>query len=98
MSVAYSDASVWLLPYTQISFALMRYIPASLRSCSGYASRGRTNDAHGRPNRRARDLSQKSIPMLALIVPDISNPCWSSVTRAIPDVTEKYDCVVKFRL
>ena len=44
-----------------------------------------------RPNRLARALSRKSVPMLALIVPDISNPYWSSVARAVQDVTDKYD-------
>ena len=44
-----------------------------------------------RPNRLARALSRKDVPMLALIVPDISNPYWSSVARAVQDVTDKYD-------
>ena len=41
-----------------------------------------------RPNRLAQALSRKSVPMLALIVPDISNPYWSSVARAVQDALE----------
>jgi LacI family transcriptional regulator len=44
-----------------------------------------------RPNKLARALSQKAIPLLALIVPDISNPYWSAVARAVQDVTDKHD-------
>lgn len=42
-----------------------------------------------RPNRLARALSRKALPLLALIVPDISNPYWSCLARAIQDVTDK---------
>jgi len=44
-----------------------------------------------RPNKLARALSRKSAPLIALIVPDISNPYWSCVARAVQDVTDKYD-------
>src|ERR1051325_1233592 len=44
-----------------------------------------------RQNKLARALSQKNIPLLALIVPDISNPYWSSLARAVQDVTDAYD-------
>ena len=44
-----------------------------------------------RPDKIARALNTKGIPLLALIVPDISNPYWSSVARAIQDVTDKYN-------
>jgi LacI family transcriptional regulator len=44
-----------------------------------------------RPNKLARALSQKAIPLLALIVPDISNPYWSAVARAVQDVTDQHD-------
>jgi LacI family transcriptional regulator len=44
-----------------------------------------------RPNRLARALSRKKVPLIALIVPDISNPYWSCVARAVQDVTDKYD-------
>ena len=44
-----------------------------------------------RPNKLARALSQKAVPLLALIVPDISNPYWSAVARAVQDVTDKHD-------
>ena len=44
-----------------------------------------------RPNKLARALSQKAIPLLALIVPDISNPYWSAVARAVQDVTDRHD-------
>ena len=43
-----------------------------------------------RPNRLARALSRKAVPLLALVVPDISNPFWSCVARAVQDVTDKY--------
>jgi len=46
---------------------------------------------HYRPNRLAQALSRKTIPLLALIVPDISNPYWSSVARAVQDVTDKHN-------
>ena len=44
-----------------------------------------------RPNKLARALSRKASPLLALIVPDISNPYWSAVARAVQDVTDKHD-------
>lgn len=44
-----------------------------------------------RPNRLAQALNNQSIPLLALIVPDISNPYWSHVARAIQDITDKHD-------
>jgi len=44
-----------------------------------------------RPNKIARALSTRGIPLLALIVPDISNPYWSTVARTVQDVTDKYD-------
>ncbi len=43
-----------------------------------------------RPNRLARALSRKAIPLLALVVPDIGNPYWSCVARAVQDVTDQY--------
>jgi LacI family transcriptional regulator len=42
-----------------------------------------------RPDMIARALNTKGTPLLALIVPDISNPYWSSVARAVQDVTDK---------
>ena len=44
-----------------------------------------------RPNKLARALSRKASPLVALIVPDISNPYWSAVARAVQDVTEQHD-------
>jgi len=44
-----------------------------------------------RQNKLARALSRKNIPLLALIVPDISNPYWSALARAVQDVTDPYD-------
>jgi LacI family transcriptional regulator len=49
------------------------------------------NKLNYRQNKLARALSQKNIPLLALIVPDISNPYWSSLARAVQDVTDAYD-------
>jgi LacI family transcriptional regulator len=43
------------------------------------------------PNKLARALSQKAVPLLALIVPDISNPYWSAVARAVQDITEPHN-------
>lgn len=43
-----------------------------------------------RPNRLAKALSSRSLPLLALVVPDISNPYWSSVTRSIQSVTDQH--------
>lgn len=43
-----------------------------------------------RPNKLARALSRKAIPLLALVVPDIGNPYWSAVARAVQDVTDKH--------
>jgi len=44
-----------------------------------------------RPNRLAQALSKQNIPLLALIVPDISNPYWSHVARAVQDLTDEHD-------
>jgi len=44
-----------------------------------------------RPNRLAQALSKQTIPLLALIVPDISNPYWSHVARAVQDLAEQHD-------
>ena len=49
------------------------------------------NKLNYRQNKLARALSRKTIPLLALIVPDISNPYWSSLARAVQDVTDTYD-------
>ena len=49
------------------------------------------NTLNYRQNKLARALSRKNIPLLALIVPDISNPYWSSLARAVQDVTDPYD-------
>ncbi len=43
-----------------------------------------------RPNRLARALSRKAVPLLALVVPDISNPYWSCVARAVQDITDRH--------
>ena len=43
-----------------------------------------------RPNKLAQALSRKIVPLLALVVPDISNPYWSSVARSIQDITDKH--------
>lgn len=44
-----------------------------------------------RPNRLARALSRRAVPLLALVVPDISNPYWSCVARAVQDITDRHD-------
>jgi LacI family transcriptional regulator len=44
-----------------------------------------------RPNRIAQALSKRAVPLLALIVPDISNPYWSHVARAVQDLTDEHD-------
>ena len=44
-----------------------------------------------RPDKIARALNTKGIPLLALIVPDISNPYWSALARAVQDVTDQYN-------
>ncbi|NIV40003.1 MAG: substrate-binding domain-containing protein [Anaerolineae bacterium] len=44
-----------------------------------------------RPNRLAQALSKRTMPLLALIVPDISNPYWSHVARAVQDLTDEHD-------
>jgi LacI family transcriptional regulator len=49
------------------------------------------NKLNYRQNKLARALSRKNIPLLALIVPDLSNPYWSSLARAVQDVTDPYD-------
>jgi LacI family transcriptional regulator len=43
------------------------------------------------PNKLARALSRSANPLLALIVPDISNPYWSAIARAVQDVTDPHD-------
>lgn len=43
-----------------------------------------------RPNKIARALAKQAIPLLALIVPDISNPYWSSLVRAVQDTTDRH--------
>jgi LacI family transcriptional regulator len=42
-----------------------------------------------RPNRFAQALNNQTSPLLALMVPDISNPFWSNVARAVQDVTDE---------
>jgi LacI family transcriptional regulator len=42
------------------------------------------------PNKLARALSRQTVPLLALIVPDISNPYWSAVARAVQDITDPH--------
>jgi LacI family transcriptional regulator len=49
------------------------------------------NSLNYRPNKLARALTQKDIPLLALIVPDISNPYWSSLARAVQDISDRND-------
>ena len=44
-----------------------------------------------RPNKLARALNRRDIPLLALIVPDISNPYWSSFARSVQDVTDQHN-------
>ena len=44
-----------------------------------------------RPSKLAQALNSQTIPLVALIVPDISNPYWSSVARAIQDITDKHN-------
>lgn len=44
-----------------------------------------------RPNKLARALSRQTVPLLALIVPDIGNPYWSAVARAVQDVTDQHN-------
>lgn len=44
-----------------------------------------------RPNLLARALSRRALPLLALVVPDISNPYWSCVARAVQDVADRHD-------
>lgn len=55
----------------------------------------RVNDAIAklgyRPNKLARALTQKDIPLVAIIVPDISNPYWSSLARAVQDISDRND-------
>ncbi len=43
-----------------------------------------------RPNRLARALSRREVPLIALVVPDISNPYWSCLARAVQDVTDRH--------
>ncbi len=49
------------------------------------------NTLNYRQNKLARALSRQDIPLLALIVPDISNPYWSSLARAVQDVSDPHD-------
>jgi len=49
------------------------------------------NKLNYRPNKLARALTQMDIPLLALIVPDISNPYWSSLARAVQDISDRND-------
>lgn len=42
------------------------------------------------PNKVARALTRQAVPLLALIVPDISNPYWSCVARSVQDVTDRH--------
>lgn len=49
------------------------------------------NKLNYRQNKLARALSRRDIPLLALIVPDISNPYWSALARAVQDVTDPYN-------
>jgi LacI family transcriptional regulator len=49
------------------------------------------NKLNYQQNKLARALSRKKIPLVALIVPDISNPYWSSLARAVQDVTDPFD-------
>ncbi len=42
------------------------------------------------PNKVARALTRRAVPLLALIVPDISNSYWSSVARSVQDVTDRH--------
>jgi DNA-binding LacI/PurR family transcriptional regulator len=44
-----------------------------------------------RPNKLARALNRRDIPLLALIVPDIRNPYWSSFARSFQDVTDQHN-------
>lgn len=43
------------------------------------------------PNKLARALNRRDLPLLALIVPDISNSYWSSFSRAVQDVADLYE-------
>jgi LacI family transcriptional regulator len=43
------------------------------------------------PNKLARALSRSANPLLALVVPDISNPYWSALARAVQDVTDAHE-------
>ncbi len=47
-----------------------------------------------RPNKIARALNTSGIPFIAIIVPDISNPYWSAVVKAVQDVTDLHDYLV----
>jgi LacI family transcriptional regulator len=49
------------------------------------------NKLNYRQNKLARALSRQNIPLLALIVPDLGNPYWSSLARAVQDITDPYD-------
>src|SRR4030065_1590401 len=55
----------------------------------------RVNDAinalNYQPNKLARALNRRDLPLLALIVPDISNPYWSAFSRAVQDIADIRD-------
>ncbi len=44
-----------------------------------------------RPNKLARALNRRDVPLLALIVPDISNPYWSLFARSVQDITDQHN-------
>jgi len=44
-----------------------------------------------RPNKLARALNRRDLPLLALIVPDVSNPYWSSFARSVQDITDLHN-------
>src|SRR5574341_428812 len=46
---------------------------------------------HYRPNKLERALNRRELPLLALIVPDISNPYWSSFARSVQDITDLHN-------
>ncbi len=44
-----------------------------------------------RPNKIARALNTQGIPFIALIVPDISNPYWSTFLKIVQDVMDEHN-------
>ena len=54
------------------------------------------NALNYQPNKLARALNRRDLPLLALIVPDISNPYWSSFSRAVQDIADpcEYSVIV----